>query len=67
MDVTQVKAVEGVIAAARDMFGKLPSLLVNSAGVGELSSFLDVTEANLDRLINTNLKVSCVDYLPKVK
>ncbi|KAG0727490.1 Estradiol 17-beta-dehydrogenase 8 [Chionoecetes opilio] len=56
VDVTQQSAVERVIAAARDRYGKPPSLLVNSAGVMRTSPFLDETEARLDRVINVNLK-----------
>ena len=66
LDVTQLKAAEDVIAAAQDKFGKPPSLLVNSAGVGVLSPFLDATEATLDRLMDINLKVGCFDSTPKV-
>ena len=54
MDVTQLSAVEGVIAAARDKFKEPPSLLVNSAGILLMVPSLEVTDT---AVIDVNLKV----------
>lgn len=56
MDVTLQSDVQGVIAASKDRFGKRPSLLVNSAGIGLLAPFLDATEACIDQYTSINLK-----------
>lgn len=57
MDVTQQSTVESVIATARDRFGEPPSLLVNSAGVPDRCSIVDLTEDKIDTVMNVNLKV----------
>lgn len=56
MDVTLQSDVQGVIASSKDRFGKPPSLLVNSAGIGLLAPFLDATEACIDKYTSVNLK-----------
>ncbi len=57
MDVTRRDAVEAAITAARKEFGAPPSLLVNSAALGEIVLFGDVKEDRLSALIDVNLKV----------
>ncbi|XP_045119701.1 uncharacterized short-chain type dehydrogenase/reductase y4vI-like [Portunus trituberculatus] len=56
MDVTQQSSVEGAIAASRDRYGVPPSLLVNCAGIADISPFLDITGPQLDKMIDINLK-----------
>lgn len=56
MDVTQQSTVKSVIATARDRFGEPPSLLVNSAGVPDRCSIVDLTEDKIDTVMNVNLK-----------
>lgn len=57
LDVTQKSAAEGVIAAARDKFREPPSLLVNSAGIVLFKPSVDVTDTDMDLVIDVNLKV----------
>ena len=53
---TGVRAeVERMVAEVIDAFGRI-DILVNNAGVGGFVPFLEVTEADLDKVINTNLK-----------
>ena len=54
-DVTSGAAVKQAVADTVAAFGSL-DVLVNSAGVGIRSSFLDVTEAMWDKTIAVNLK-----------
>ena len=55
MDVTKKPEVEGAVAAAVKAFGRL-DILLNNAGVAEFAPFLDLTEAQWDKTIDTNLK-----------
>lgn len=57
MDVTQLPAVEGVIAAAREQLGEPPSLLVNSAGITGGAACHIMDEEAFDSVIDVNLKV----------
>jgi NAD(P)-dependent dehydrogenase (short-subunit alcohol dehydrogenase family) len=54
-DVGQREVGEKLVATALERFGRLDTL-VNNAGVFEPKPFLDVTEADLDRFLGTNLK-----------
>jgi NAD(P)-dependent dehydrogenase (short-subunit alcohol dehydrogenase family) len=54
-DVSRAADVAGMFQTAFDRFGRL-HVLVNNAGVQTWKSFLDVTEAEWDRVIDTNLK-----------
>lgn len=54
-DVRQAGAVRSMIDAAAAAFGRL-DVLVNNAAVQTEGAFLDVTEADWDRVIDTNLK-----------
>ncbi len=54
-DVGKKGDVDGLIAAAIAAFGGI-DLLVNNAGVVDDSPFLDLAEAEFDRIISTNLK-----------
>lgn len=56
IDVRQQSSVEGVIAASKDKFGVPPSLLVNCAGIADISPFLDITGQQFDKMIDINLK-----------
>lgn len=56
MDVTQLPAVEGVIAAAREQLGEPPSLLVNSAGITGGAACHIMDEEAFDSVIDVNLK-----------
>ena len=54
-DVRVASDVDAMVGAAVERFGRL-DVLVNNAGVQTWSAFLDVTEADWDRVIDTNLK-----------
>jgi len=54
-DVAQRLDVLNLTAAALEAHGKI-DVLVNNAGVGEKDGFLDVDEAEFDRVIGVNLK-----------
>lgn len=58
MDVTQLAAVEEVIAAARAQLGEPPSLLVNFAGIARGAPCHLMDEETFDSVIDVNLKVS---------
>jgi NAD(P)-dependent dehydrogenase (short-subunit alcohol dehydrogenase family) len=54
-DVSRKAEVEGAIAAAVNEFGRL-DILVANAGIVHAAEFLDITEADFDRVIAVNLK-----------
>lgn len=67
-DVTSRDEWEAVIAAAEARFGKL-DCLVNNAGTIVFSAFEDHTEAQIDRLIDVNLKgviLGCQAGIPAI-
>lgn len=55
MDVTERASVAAAIAAAEERFGRL-DILVNNAGIAAPATALDLTEAEWDAVIDTNLK-----------
>lgn len=55
MDVTKKTEIQQAIAKTLDSFGRL-DILVNNAGVAEFAPFLEMTEEQWDRTIDTNLK-----------
>lgn len=55
MDVTKKETIISAVAKTIDMYGKI-DILVNNAGVAEFASFLDLTEEQWDKTIDTNLK-----------
>lgn len=55
MDVTKKDDITRAIEETVKTFGKL-DILVNNAGVAEFASFLDMTEEQWDKTIDTNLK-----------
>jgi len=55
MDVTKKEAIDAAIAETIKTFGRL-DILLNNAGVAEFAAFLDMTEAQWDKTIDTNLK-----------
>ena len=54
-DVGKKEVGEKLVASALERFGRLDTL-INNAGIFEPKPFLDVTEADLDRFLTTNLK-----------
>jgi glucose 1-dehydrogenase len=54
-DVSKVKDVERLIAAAVDAFGRL-DIMVNNAGIETRTSILTTTEAQYDKVLDINLK-----------
>ncbi|HSV23165.1 MAG TPA: glucose 1-dehydrogenase [Xanthobacteraceae bacterium] len=54
-DVGERRDAENVVAEARRAFGSL-HILVNNAGVVHSADFLDIGEADFDRVLRTNLK-----------
>src|SRR3989338_2793165 len=55
MDVTSKNDISTGIAQTVATFGRL-DILVNNAGVAEFAAFLDMTETQWDKTIDTNLK-----------
>ncbi len=55
MDVTKKEEIDAAIADTIKTFGRL-DILLNNAGVAEFAAFLDMTEAQWDKTIDTNLK-----------
>lgn len=55
MDVTQKTDIEAAIAKTVETFGRL-DILLNNAGVAEFTQFLQMTEEQWDKTIDTNLK-----------
>lgn len=55
LDVTEPESVRACVAAAENELGPI-SVLVNNAGVGFPESPLDLSEADWDRVLATNLK-----------
>lgn len=56
-DVGDVKAVEALVQATVAKFGAL-DVLVNNAGIIHTADFLDISEADFDRVLRVNLKGS---------
>ncbi|MEM9104428.1 MAG: glucose 1-dehydrogenase [Pseudomonadota bacterium] len=54
-DVAERLDVRNLVAKALDAFGNI-DVLVNNAGISHSASFLDLTEADFDRVLNVNLK-----------
>ena len=55
MDVTKRSEVDAAVAKTINEFGRL-DILLNNAGVAEFAAFFDMTEAQWDKTIDTNLK-----------
>ncbi len=54
-DISERLDVFNLVAAARDAFGKV-DILVNNAGIVDEQPFLDLEEAEFDRVMRTNVK-----------
>ncbi len=54
-DITQLDQIEALIAKAYDTYGTC-DILVNNAGMEHKAEFLDVTEADYERVMSVNLK-----------
>ncbi len=55
MDVTKKETITSAVAKTVEMYGRL-DILLNNAGVAEFAPFLDITEEQWDKTIDTNLK-----------
>jgi len=55
MDVTKKIDIDNAVSQTIKTFGRL-DILLNNAGVAEFTPFLDMTEAQWDKTIDTNLK-----------
>ena len=65
-DVTQAAAVNAMVSAVERAFGPIDAL-VNNAGILQEKPFLDTTEADWDRMLDTDLKsvfLMCKAVLP---
>ena len=65
-DVTKGSDVADVVKHAAAAFGRI-DILVNNAGIGGYRPFLDWTEADYDRIMNTNAKSTwlfCKEVIP---
>jgi NAD(P)-dependent dehydrogenase (short-subunit alcohol dehydrogenase family) len=54
-DVSKKGDVEALIAGAVQKFGRI-DIMVNNAGIALIQDFLDISEADYDRVLNINLK-----------
>ena len=54
-DITQMDQVEALVAKAYDSYGAC-DILVNNAGMEHKAEFLDVTEADYEKVMSVNLK-----------
>ncbi|HWA42310.1 MAG TPA: SDR family oxidoreductase [Hypericibacter adhaerens] len=54
-DVSRKAAVDALVAAAADRFGRV-DIMVNNAGIAMIKDFLDITEADYDKVLGVNLK-----------
>jgi len=54
-DVSRKDQVDALVAAAVAKFGRL-DIMVNNAGIAPVQDFLDITEADYDRVLAVNLK-----------
>lgn len=54
-DVSQKPQIDALVAAAVASFGQL-DIMVNNAGIAMMQDFLDITEADYDRVLAVNLK-----------
>ncbi|MEK7543512.1 MAG: 3-oxoacyl-ACP reductase family protein [Patescibacteria group bacterium] len=55
MDVTKKETITAAVNKTVEMYGKI-DILLNNAGVAEFAPFLDLTEEQWDKTIDTNLK-----------
>lgn len=55
MDVTKKETIAATVSKTVEMYGRL-DILLNNAGVAEFAPFLDMTEEQWDKTIDTNLK-----------
>jgi len=54
-NVADARAVQAAVAATLEAFGQIDAL-INNAGIFKAASFLDITEADWDAVIDVNLK-----------
>ena len=54
-DVSQKDQVDALVAAAVQKFGRL-GIMVNNAGIAMIQDFLDISEADFDKVLGVNLK-----------
>jgi NAD(P)-dependent dehydrogenase (short-subunit alcohol dehydrogenase family) len=54
-DVSRKDQVDALIRAAVEKFGRI-DIMVNNAGIAMMQDFLDVTEADYDKVLSVNLK-----------
>jgi NAD(P)-dependent dehydrogenase (short-subunit alcohol dehydrogenase family) len=54
-DVSQKDRVDALVAAAVKKFGRV-DIMVNNAGIAPVQDFLDISEADYDRVLSVNLK-----------
>ena len=55
MDVARKVQVDALISKAVEKFGHL-DIMVNNAGIAMMQDFLDITEADYDKVLGVNLK-----------
>ena len=54
-DVSKKDQVDALVAAAVATFGRV-DVMVNNAGIAPVQDFLDISEADYDRVLAVNLK-----------
>jgi NAD(P)-dependent dehydrogenase (short-subunit alcohol dehydrogenase family) len=54
-DVSRKEQIDALVAAAVERFGHI-DIMVNNAGIAPVQDFLDISEADYDRVLDVNLK-----------
>ncbi len=55
-DLSDEGAVENLFVRVKEHFGRMPDILVNNAGIAHAGVFADMTNADYDRLFDTNVR-----------
>lgn len=60
-DVTDFKAIQGILKKVLEKYKRPPNILVNCAGIVSFTPLLDETPETFQRIIDVNLKVQFIN------